>query len=79
VRKFLFAAGYLQDALESFELSLKSEDFYCTVGVHPCRAKEPLIDFSKDHQVEETDVLTAEMVDLYLKKIDKLLTEKRST
>ena len=41
VRKFLFAAGYLHDAEDSYSLAMKSEDFYCTVGVHPCRAKEP--------------------------------------
>lgn len=41
VRKFLFSAGYIHDAIDSYNLSLKSEDFYCTVGVHPCRANEP--------------------------------------
>ena len=41
VRKFLFAAGYIEDAIESYNLSLKSEDFYATVGIHPCRALEP--------------------------------------
>ena len=41
VRKFLFAAGYLEDAHTSLNLSLKSADFYATIGVHPCRALEP--------------------------------------
>jgi TatD DNase family protein len=44
VRKFLFAAGYIEDAKDSYKLSLKSEDFYCTIGVHPCRAIEPFKD-----------------------------------
>ena len=41
VKKFLFAAGFIEDAKESYHLSLKSEDFYATVGIHPCRALEP--------------------------------------
>ena len=38
VQKYLFAAGYIEDALISHKLSLGSEDFYATIGVHPCRA-----------------------------------------
>ena len=41
VQKFLFAAGYIQDAKTSLELSQRSADFYATVGIHPCRAIEP--------------------------------------
>jgi len=41
VKKYLFAAGYIEDAKISYQLSLKSNDFYATIGVHPCRAKEP--------------------------------------
>ena len=41
VDRFLFAAGFLEDAKISLELSSKSERFYATVGVHPCRALEP--------------------------------------
>ena len=37
----MFAAGYIEDAKCSYELSLKSDDFYATIGVHPCRATEP--------------------------------------
>ena len=48
MRKFLFAAGYLEDAVDSYSLSLKSEDFYCTVGIHPCRAMEPFKDYEKE-------------------------------
>lgn len=42
VKKFLFASGYLEDAEISLDLSLRSEHFYTTVGVHPCRALEPV-------------------------------------
>ena len=41
VRKFLFAAGYLEDARISLDLSNRSEHFYATIGIHPCRALEP--------------------------------------
>jgi TatD DNase family protein len=41
VQKYLFAAGYVQDAKDSYNLSLGSEDFYATIGVHPCRANYP--------------------------------------
>lgn len=41
VQKYLFAAGYIEDAKISLELSLKSDDFFATIGVHPCRANEP--------------------------------------
>lgn len=41
VKKFLFAAGYIEDAQISLDLSLKSEHFYATIGIHPCRALSP--------------------------------------
>ena len=40
VEKYLFSAGNIKDAIESYELSLKGEGFFTTIGVHPCRAKE---------------------------------------
>lgn len=36
--KLLIVGGYLEDSEDSYELCKKSDDFYCTVGVHPCRA-----------------------------------------
>ena len=38
VAKMLFAAGNYEDAEESYKLALKSNDYYITIGVHPCRA-----------------------------------------
>lgn len=35
----LFAAGFIEDALTSYNLALRGPDFYSTIGVHPCRAK----------------------------------------
>lgn len=86
IKKFLFAAGYIHDALDSYNLSLKSEEFYCTVGVHPCRALEPFNDYKKD--LEEAakkgidmnaDLSREEIVARYINKIDELLltTERR--
>lgn len=41
MRRFLFAGGYIHDAQQSYELSKLSPDFFCTIGIHPCRAQEP--------------------------------------
>ena len=41
VHKFLFAAGYIEDAQISLDLSKRSDNFYATIGIHPCRALEP--------------------------------------
>ena len=43
VKKFLFAAGYIEDAHMSYDLSLKSDNYYATIGIHPCRALEPYL------------------------------------
>ena len=40
VKKYLFAAGYIEDAKISLALANKGDDFYSTIGVHPCRATE---------------------------------------
>jgi TatD DNase family protein len=48
VKKFLFASGYLHDAIDSLDLSLKSDDFYTTIGIHPCRANEPFAGIKKE-------------------------------
>lgn len=40
VEKMLFTSGCIEDTHDSYNLSLKSEHFYTTVGVHPCRASE---------------------------------------
>ena len=50
VQKYLFAAGYIEDALDSYQLALRSSDFFATIGVHPCRATEP---FKGDGSEEE--------------------------
>ena len=38
VNKLLFASGHIPDAHLSYELSLKSDNYYITVGTHPCWA-----------------------------------------
>lgn len=43
VRKYLFVGDSIDDAVNCYYLSLKSpNDFYATIGVHPCKAREPL-------------------------------------
>jgi TatD DNase family protein len=48
VKKMLFAAGYIEDAKISYQLSKRSEHFYATVGIHPCRALEPYKSINQD-------------------------------
>lgn len=38
VEKFLLAGGNLKQSEQAFIASKLSEDCFCTVGVHPCRA-----------------------------------------
>lgn len=64
VKKFLFAAGYIEDAKVSYDLSLKSENFYATVGIHPCRANEPYKTSKEPKEKALAD---------YLAKIDDML------
>lgn len=46
---------------------MKSEDFYATIGVHPCRATEPFKEIKKSHSRE--DALRE-----YMDKIDEILS-----
>ena len=45
VRKLLISASYLKDAKDSYNLSMRSEDLYCTAGIHPTRANEAFKDY----------------------------------
>jgi len=38
VNKMLFTSGSLEDLHLSYKLSQKSDNFYTTIGIHPCRA-----------------------------------------
>ena len=38
VEKMLFASGCIEDLHISHSLAQKSENFYTTIGIHPCRA-----------------------------------------
>lgn len=38
VDRLLIVGGYIEDTLHSEEICKKSDKFYTTVGVHPCRA-----------------------------------------
>ena len=55
---------------------MKSEDFFCTVGVHPCRANEPFNDFKKDQEAgaySGPELSKEDIVARYIEKIDKML------
>lgn len=56
VKKFLFAAGYIEDAIDSYNLSLKNDDFYATVGIHPCRALEPFKSIGSRAEIESASL-----------------------
>ena len=57
VKKFLFAAGYIEDANISYALSQKSDNFYATIGIHPCRALEPYLNVLGKGKHENADKL----------------------
>ena len=76
VNKFLFAAGYLEDATISLELSKKSDDFYATIGVHPCRALEPYKGKIPQEAKDSTSLGEEERMNLlndYFEKIDQFI------
>ena len=67
VEKMLFASGSFEDTKDSYKLALKSDNFYTTIGVHPCRAKE----------AEKTNIEIGqyfeEMKKLYFEYKDKII------
>jgi Tat protein secretion system quality control protein TatD with DNase activity len=36
----LIVGGYLEESKNAFDIASKSDNFRCTVGVHPCRVDE---------------------------------------
>ncbi|MDR3547447.1 MAG: TatD family hydrolase [Candidatus Pacebacteria bacterium] len=44
VNKLLLGGTYLEDSKRSYEISLMDENYYCTVGIHPCRAAQYVLD-----------------------------------
>ena len=40
VEKLLMGGTYLEDSQRSYELSLLDPNYYCTAGIHPCRAAQ---------------------------------------
>ena len=74
VKKFLFASGYIEDGVDSYNLSLKSDDFYATVGIHPCRSLEPFKGIGKRDEIEEASLeVKQKLLAEYIAKIDKML------
>ena len=43
VEKLLLGGTYLADCVKSYKISLLNDNYYCTMGLHPCRANEPSI------------------------------------
>eukprot|EP00826_Nyctotherus_ovalis_P063821 TRINITY_DN935_c0_g1_i2.p1 TRINITY_DN935_c0_g1~~TRINITY_DN935_c0_g1_i2.p1 ORF type:complete len:306 (-),score=77.23 TRINITY_DN935_c0_g1_i2:51-968(-) len=44
VEKLLMAGTYIEDSKRSYELSTLDPNYYCTAGIHPCRATQPAVD-----------------------------------
>lgn len=74
VQKFLFAAGYIEDAKVSLEMSKRSEHFYATVGIHPCRAMEP---YKGTEYADMSDEMKKSTLQKYLGEIDDMLTQDK--
>jgi Tat protein secretion system quality control protein TatD with DNase activity len=55
----LIAAGNIEDAIHSFKMCNQYNNCYATIGVHPCRAKEPF------------DIQKAKSVDDYFERLEK--------
>ena len=53
--KLLIVGGYLEDSKNSFELSKRDNNYYCTVGVHPCRVTEVEKFESQEKYIEEME------------------------
>ena len=70
VRKFLLAAGYREDARISYEMSLKSEHFYSTIGIHPCRATEPYKKLKEPEQRQQA-------LESYFKEIQSFIEQSQ--
>jgi TatD DNase family protein len=54
----LLSTGNLEDLLEAYPMSKKSETYWTTAGVHPCRANEAFVNPEKyfkelDAKIEE--------------------------
>ena len=78
VKKFLFAAGYLDDARISLDLSSRSENFYATIGIHPCRAIEPYKHRLSENRFDASSLSDSEkqtMLDDYIERIDKFIAD----
>jgi len=66
VEKMLFASGCIEDTHHSYNLSQKSEHFYTTIGVHPCRATEAN---QSGLEIEKYFLMIRELLDKYKDKI----------
>lgn len=67
VHKMLFASGHISDAHDSWQLSQISENYYITIGTHPCRATEA----EKESQEKGFDFYYDEMANLITKYKNK--------
>ena len=56
-KDFLFVGGDLKDSKRSFELSQRAPNFFCTIGVHPCRVMEIEAFGSLEKYIEEIERL----------------------
>lgn len=78
VQKYLFAAGYIEDARVSLDLAKKGADFYSTIGVHPCRANEIYTSVLGRKNFKFANVgqkERQELLDKYFDEIDRFILE----
>jgi len=70
VTGFLFAATYIKDALTSLELCEKAVNAHTTIGVHPCRASEPLKNTENQTFSQKKTIMTD-----YFQAIDDIIAK----
>lgn len=61
---------FVEDAKKSYELSKRGDGFYCTIGVHPCRATEV---FKNGSTVEEYHKQIESVIDEHFTDKTKLV------
>jgi len=71
VRKYFFTASCFNDAEFSYKLSLKSDHYYATIGVHPTRAIDPFR-FKKGDESGDGKSRD-ELLDEYFEKMTELI------
>lgn len=74
MKNVLILSASLYDADFSYKMSLRSDNYHTTIGIHPTRANEP---FKFITDIDDADNKTKEeLLDIYFDKM-KVFIEKR--